>query len=100
MRIIQILLISTMMSGLFACKCHKDASKETASTTSAQSTSATQNSSAATTTLNSSNTSQTTTTSPANKMQEDSVPSVYRVAVSFISFGAGTDPDGRTMLDK
>ena len=99
MRPIHALLISSMMTGLFACKCHKDAPKETAATTSAKSASTTQNSSSPSTTSNSSATSQTTTTSSANKIQEDTVPSVYRVAISFISIGAGTDPEARPLLD-
>ena len=102
MRLIHALLISSMMSGLFACKCHKDAVKETASATAIHSSgSNTQNSPTATATSNSSSTtSQTTATSSStNKILGDTVPTIYRVAVSFISMGAGTDTEARPLLD-
>ncbi len=101
MKLTQILLISFVMIGSYACNCHKDASKDTSSAgTSTQNTGGgTQNSTTGTNTSNTTITTQTTASSTTNKMQGDTV-SVCRLAVSFISFGAGTDAEARPMLDK
>lgn len=99
MKLAHVLLISTVVCGSFACKCHKDAPKETSSSTSSTQTTGTTTQNTSTSNSGTTNSQTTATTPSSNKAQGDTVPAVYRLAVSFISFGAGTDPDARPMLD-
>ena len=91
MKSAQALLISITISGMIACKSNQKTTADAPATT--------------TSTVPVANNSQTVANNPLTipnkvRVQTDSVtPAIYRVAVSFISFGAGTDPDGRPMLD-
>lgn len=96
MKLIQALLFTTIVCASFACKSHKNGVKESSSSTSStQTEETTQNSS----TSNTSATSQAATTTNTTKATGDSIP-VCRLTVSFISIGAGTDPDGQPTLNK
>ena len=103
MKFINSIVMTVLILGLFSCKCHKDAA--TGSSSSSQSSSAnsadqSMNSTTNTTNSNTTTTTQTTVSSNTNKTQGDTVPAVYRVVVSFISIGEGTDANARPMLDK
>ena len=99
MKIIQALLICTAICASFACKCHRDAATKAAGTTPSKPSTRQTEPHAAVVNDNSSTTQTIDVTSSANKVGVDSMPGTYRVAISFVSFGAGTDPDGRPMLD-
>ena len=101
MKFINSIVMTVLILGLFSCKCHKDAA--TGSSSSSQSSpanSADQPMNSTTNTTNTTTTTQTTVSSNTNKTQGDTVPAVYRVVVSFISIGEGTDANARPMLDK
>lgn len=85
MKFAKAILISITISGMIGCKSNQKAAANALATT--------------TSTVPLVNNSQTASNT-VNRIQTDTVaPAVYRVAVSFISFGAGTDPDGRPILD-
>lgn len=97
MKLIHSIVITILLSGLYSCKCHKDASTD--STSAAKSPKTTAADQVINPSTNTTTTPQTTISSNTNKTQGDTVPAVYRVVVSFISIGEGTDPNARPVLD-
>ena len=90
MKFIHTLIISLTLSGISACKCSKNNNANAVKPTTENSTQSSSNAqTTSSTVLRKDSTDQ-------NKLQADIT---YRVIVSFISIGAGTDPDAHPVLD-